>query len=287
MQRRFRAIALTLALGGLWWSAPAGAELSCEPPSIPFQDAEGSWFCAASEPNVSCYEDVPPRYDPADDSWHCPSIEDAKKLLARLAGPNVSCASEELGEAAHWDEDAGEWRCPPAPTACALCENRFELCKSDVGIAKESCIARGRVVAHAMCTGDGAVNWRGQLVDLSQASCVDSKVYDARNGKHRTVKKCSGAVVDECVTGFLESHPGEAVASNVGGKVGLSGTVKGKAGVPLVAEGEVSVTGSTELSAGRTWTSTWGGGVGIASACNAAAAKAAESCTPCNEVCSE
>ena len=37
--------------------------ISCNPPELAFKDADGNWFCAASEPNMSCYEDIPPYYD--------------------------------------------------------------------------------------------------------------------------------------------------------------------------------------------------------------------------------
>ncbi len=291
MHRSIQKLA-TFALGLLTLTlAPAlsaSAQISCEPPQLSFQDSDGKWFCAASEPNLSCYEDVPPYYDEDSNEWSCPSIEQAKKILARLAGPQVSCASEALGDTAVWNESFGAWECPPAPTACSLCENRFELCKSDVAIAKDKCVKRGRVVARTMCTGDGAVNWRGELVDTSGMTCTESFVYDPRTGSKRRVKNCTGGAIDGCITGYIESHPGEAVATNVGGKVGVSGTVKGKAGIPLVAEGEVSVTGSTELSTGRAWTSNWGGGVGIGQACGDAARKAADgSCEPCSDVCEE
>jgi hypothetical protein len=272
-------VALVLGLG--LSARPAAAQVACVEPNVEVFDEESEQWVCADPQDISCGPDAEPAYF---GGWYCRDLE-PEPYRADPDQPDISCPEGVI----HYDDEAGEWYCGEA---CEVCEEQRRQCKEVLQRGKRDCIARGRVVALTACTpseGAPAVNWRGESISIDDASitCEELRRQDPTTGDLVTVQgECTGPAIEECVKGYMQSHPGETVGSSIGGKAGVKVGASGKAGIPLVAEGQVSTEAYAEVSGQESESRSWGAGKGIQQACvEAVSALENRTCPSCAEDC--
>ncbi len=244
------------------------APIDCTAPELPVWDGVTP---ACIEPNVSCAEDSTPTYL-GNGSWSCPTAGE----LRFAAGPQFSCQDEAV---VNWNESSEEWECNTL-SACESCRR----CDLTVAVAKKSCVEKSRRKARSLCNDADGTTWRGEPVDKENRTCEAQSLR--MNGKTVSVDICSGPSVDECVEGWMISHPGVTGGSSTSGSVSYK--VGGKAGGSIMGIGvEVSGERATEDTQGTSYSAAWGSGSGFLAACASAAAKVADTCADCTDACGE
>jgi hypothetical protein len=179
-----------------------------------------------------------------------------------------------------WNEETREWVCEGLGLgACEQCERQMESCIADVEGDRQLCFRTGRAWARRLCTPHGGTpgeQWDGSPLESAWIDCDDSAVGKELGGRGRPVN-CKGAVIDVCIMGHMQDHPGESTSE--GGRHKTGGKFKIEVGKGPLKGGYEASEENTEL-----WerTISWDGVTGIASACTREIKTAALEI--CNEV---
>lgn len=207
---------------------------------------------------------VPVPEDPSDGG------EDEPGSPGMSCGPNAKPV---------WDGETREWVCEDLGLGpCELCEQQMEECIADIEGDRQLCLRTGRAWARHLCSPRGGVpgeQWDGSPLESAWIECDDFPFEKELGGRGKPVN-CKSAVIDVCVMGHMQDHPGESVSKGGRTKHGGKFTLE-VGGGPWKAGYE----GSKEVTDLWERTISWDGVTGIASACTR------EIKTAAMEVCTE